>query len=438
MGITGTQLSQQFRQQAGALRKQIQDHQALLGEVTEAATQIDNQVTSARRELAAIYLPALTDEAFERAQRLTGFQGFVRRDPRIAVAQERKVLQAQVGKLESDERYQRRDTLVGPAGTLQQELDSSKEALAPLQAECDRFESQVDFLELVQVGYDTHEFKEHWWNAGYWKHWSAGDRICKALGMKDFGDDVLPAYRKYAEPRDVMRGDVERLEKEIDAVHALVQEHDKIADRLAHLDEIYLQSAQDFLGEHLAAADAALLEQWAANEPDARAVQMALRKLAGAQAKQKFVGEIAKQGVPQMISTLKEREQKAIYKAGKFSRPKYMYSSFPANTVDTGFDQKMQGMQAQQDKLRRRLDTLVAAQSYERFQLGNDPELWWWYFLESPPPRYYMPGLFGYYQRRPDVVVMMDDIDLLERERDDAAARAFVAADAAEQGGYLS
>ena len=436
MGISGSQLSQQFRQQAGALRQQIQGHQQLLGEVNEAAAQIDNQVVLARRELAAIYLPALTDEAFEHVQRLTGFQGFGRRDPRLALAQERKVLQAQLAKIESDERYQRRDVLVGPSGTLQQELEASQESLAPLQAECDRFETQEGFLELVEVGYDTHEFKEHWWNAGYWKHWAAGDRICKALDMKDFGDDVLPAYRKYAEPRDVMRADVTRLEQEIDAVHALVQEHDKVADRLAHLDEIYLQSAQDFLGEHLASADAALLEQWAANEPDSRGVQMALRKLAGAQAKQKFVGEIAKQGVPQMISTLQEREQKALYKAGKFSRPKYMYSSFPDNLRDTSFDQKMQGMQGQQDKLRRRLDALVAAQDYERFQLANDPEMWWWYFLESPPPRYYMPGLFGYYQRRSDYNLLLDDGDLLDR--DDASARAFVAADAVEQGGYLS
>jgi hypothetical protein len=348
-------------------------------------------------------------------------------------------LQSQLAKLDGDERYQRRDVLVGPSGTLQQELEASREALAPLQTECDRFELQVDFLELVQVGYDTPGFTEHWWNAGYWKHWSAGDRICKALGMKDFGDDVLPAYKKYAEPRDVMRDDIARLEQEIDAVHKTVQERDKVADRLAHLDEIYLASAQDFLGEHLAAADAALLEQWAANEPDARAVQMELRKLAGAQAKKRFVGEVVQTGVPQTIAGLQERWTKAEQKAAKFVRPKYSYTTHDTALLDDGFDQKMQAMQAQQDKMRRRLDTLVAYRDYERFQLGNDPELWWWYFMESPPSRYYMPGLFGYYQRRPDVAVMMDpEIDLLERERDDAAARAFVAADAAERGGYLS
>ena len=128
------------------------------------------------------------------------------------MAQEKKVLQAQLAQLDADSRYQRRETLVGPAGTLQQELEASREALEPpLQTACDRFESQLEFTDLLEVGYDTPSFKEHWWNAGYWHHWAVGDRICKALGMKHFGDDVIPAYKAVAEPRDTMRADVKRL-----------------------------------------------------------------------------------------------------------------------------------------------------------------------------------------------------------------------------------
>jgi hypothetical protein len=136
---------------------------------------------------------------------------------------------------------------------------------------------------------------------------------------------------------------------------------------------------------------------------------------------------------------LQDRWRKAVQKQNKFLRPKYGSTQFDNLLVNDNFDQKMTALQAQNDKMRRRLGTLVAARDYERFQLGNDPELWWWYFMESAPPRCYMPSLFGYYQRRPDVVVMMDAEDAwLEREREDAAARAFVAADAAESTGYLS
>lgn len=420
--------------QVQALRDLVDAHKRTADKLKIADASVDAELRAAVRELAAIYLPSLSDSALVRAAQLTGFQGFTRRDPRVAQSQERKVLVASLQQIERDDRYVRRDLLVGPSGTLTQELEAAREALAPLQAECDRFESQEGFLELVAVGYDTPAFKEHWWQASYWRHWAAGDRICKALRMNDFGDDVLPAYRKYAEPRDVLRADVNRIEAEIDAIHRLVQEHDRAQDRLAHLDEIYLEQAQDFLGEHLAHADVGLLEQWIANEPEARAVQQALRRVAGVQAKRKMLAEIANHGVPQVIKRLEERRTKAAAKMTKFSRPKHLYSSFDDRMLDRDYEQKIQALAAQHKKLERRIDALVLARDYERFDLRNDSELWWWYFFEGPPPRYYAPGLWDYYQRRPDASVIIDQsVDLDEP----AAARAF-ASGGLEDGAYLS
>jgi hypothetical protein len=420
--------------QAKQLSQLIADHKQTASQLQAADTALEGEVGIAQRELAAVYLPALTDDAFARAAKLTGFQGFERRDPRVAMAQERKVLQAQVAKLDTDERYQRRDTLVGPAGTLQQELDESREALAPLQTECDRFESQLGFAELLEVGYDTPHFKEHWWNAGYWHHWAAGDRICKALGMKDFGDHVIPAYKAVSEPRDVMRADVARLEAEIDAVHKTVQARDQAADRLAHLDAIYLESAQGFLGEHLAHADLALLEQWVGTEPEARAAQQGLRRLAGVQAKRKIVAEIAQQGVPQVISDLEQRRQKAMQKQSKFLRPKYSYQSFPSTAIAGNQDAKLQALSMQNAKLQDRLDRMMAYDDYSRFRLTNDYPLWWLYYFDSPPNRYYTPGLFDYYSRNPGLVVLEDTTYL---EPSPAIGTALAAGDL-EQGQYLS
>src|SRR5438093_1157454 len=115
MGLSGWQLSQHYRQQADTLGGMVKANRELLDQAKQADHQIDAELAEARRELAAVYLPSLTDPAFERAARLTGFQGFARRDPRVAMAQERKVLQSQLAKLEADERYARRDVLVGPA-----------------------------------------------------------------------------------------------------------------------------------------------------------------------------------------------------------------------------------------------------------------------------------------------------------------------------------
>jgi hypothetical protein len=423
-----------YGNQAKQLGELIDAHRETSSKLKQVDSALEGEVGIAQRELAAIYVPALDDASLERAARLTGFQGFARRDPRVAMAQEKKVLQAQLVQLDADPRYQKRDTLVGPAGTLQQELDASREALEPLQTACDKFESQLGFAELLEVGYDTPNFKEHWWNAGYWHHWAAGDRICKALGMKDFGDDVIPAYKAVAEPRDTMRADVERLDAEIDAVHKAVEARDRAADRLAHLDELYLESAQGFLGEHLAHADLALLEQWIGTEPEARAVQQGLRRLAGVQAKRKIVEEIARQGVPAVMTDLQERQQKALQKQSKFLRPKYAYSSFDDATLATNQQAKLDALAAQNLKLRSRLDNLVAYDDYNRFTLTNDWPLWWLYFFDSPPHRYYTPWLYDYYQRNPGISVVYDDAYL---DPVDTVGAALAAGDL-EQGTYLS
>jgi hypothetical protein len=439
MSVSGHQVADHFKEQASTLANIIAQHKRLLDSFKVRDQELSNQLIEARRELASVYLKALDDASLDRVAKLTGFQGFSRRDPRVAREQERKVLQSGIAKAEADERYQKRDVLAGPDGTLTQELNQNKETLAPLQQECDRFESIPDFAELIAIGYDTPNFQEKWWHASYWKHWAAGDRICKQLGLNDFGDDVIPAYNKVAEPRNFMRSEVERLDKQIGEIHELVRQHDQLVDRLNRLDEIYLGEAQDFLGEHLMNADAALLEDWAKGEPELlRAVQMGVRKIAGLQAKRSIVVDMAQSGVPQTIQQLEQRQYKAYQKFNKFSRPKYAYASFPDDTINRDFDDKASRMQMQLDKLDQRVDRLMANQNYAGFDLRNDPYLWWWYFMESAPPRY-APHYYDYYQRNPSFNVVTDpDFVDMAPDRSEDVARAFVASDAETGGGILS
>lgn len=439
MSVSGQQVAEHFREQANTLSGLISGHRQVLDNLKQRDDELMRQLVAARRELASVYLKALDSPSFERVTRLTGFQGFARRDPRLALEQERRVLTNNVAKLEADERYQKRDVLVGPSGTLTQELDQNKETLAPLQVECDRFETLPDFAELIAVGYDTPQFQDKWWNASYWKHWAAGDRICRGLGMKDFGDDVIPAYQKVAEPRNFMKLEVERLDKQISEIHDIVRQHDQLADRLAHLDEIYLGEAQDFLGEHLMNADAALLEDWAKGEPELlRAVQMGVRKIAGIQAKRSILVDMAQSGIPLTIQQLEARQQKAYQKYNKFSRPKHAFAYFSNDMINDGFAEKSRGMQSQIEKLNRKVDSLMANQNYAGFQLSNDPYLWWWYFMESAPPRY-APHYYEYYQRNPSFNVVTDpDYVDMSADRSEDVARAFVASDAETGGGILS
>jgi len=440
MPIRGPQAAAHFEHQVRTLTGLAVGYRQLEADLQAADVTLGEQLKAARRELASVYLTELSDAAFERVARFSGFQGFARRDPRAAIAHERKVLEQSVAKIDADPRYGNRDA---ETVRLANEAAGARDTLAPLETECETFETQLGFTELVQIGYDTPAFAVKWWHASYWKYWAAGDRICKALDLNDFGDDVLPAYKKVAEPRDYMRGEVKRIESEIDAIHELTRERDRISDRLTNLEKIYLDEARDYLAEHLEHADVGLLEQWIAAEPSMqRAVQIGLRKLSGIAAKRRFVSEIRTQGVEPLIGQLDERRAKADQKRMKFQRPKYASATVPDNVITPAFDQKAQGLEQQRDKLGRRTQALVAADNYAGFDLRNDQELWWLYLMQSPPPRL-APSLYDYYQRRPDAAPMTDPdyVDMGPMQGDvpgDAAARAFIASDIEQGGAYLS
>jgi hypothetical protein len=436
--ISGSRVAAHYQHQAQVLRPIIESYRGLAGELRQADQLLGEQRAQARRELAAVYLTELSDVAFDRVARLTGFQGFARRDPRAAIAHERHVLEQSLAALRADPRYANRDSAIQQR---MHELDGAKDTLAPLHAACERFETLEGFQELVAIGYDTPAFTGKWWHASYWKQWAAGDRICKALGMKDFGDDVLPEYRRHAEPRNYMRDEVARIEREIDAIHELVREHDRLTDRLARLEEIYLAEAQEYLGEHLEHADAGLLEQWVQPHPELlRAVQIGLRKIAGLSAKKRFVTEIEHAIVSDLVPQLQQRRARAETKAAKFSRPKKAHGSYPDSSINREFDQKAQALQVQRDKIRGRTQRLVAAENYAGFDLRNDEELWWLYLMQSPPPRL-APSLFDYYQRRPGAQPITDPhyVDLQESGHSGGAAAAVYAAHQhLESEGYLS
>src|SRR6478609_1409714 len=158
--MRGNEVAAFYNQQASTLTSLIDRHKSVAQDILERDKQIVAELEAAQVSLAKTYLPALTDRDFERVAKLTGFQGFQRRDPRLAIEQERKVITASIAKIDADDRYQRRDILVGPAGTLTQELDQSRDTLADLQAACDRFEKLEGFKELVDIGYDTPAFNE--------------------------------------------------------------------------------------------------------------------------------------------------------------------------------------------------------------------------------------------------------------------------------------
>lgn len=417
---------------AGSLKER---HEALRARCADARAAIDEELRVALRELAAIYLPSLTPPALAGAADLSGFRGFERRDPIAAREHERHVLESTIKSIEAGAQFQDRERLVGERGELTSALTGAEEALATAQAPCDRFEQQETFLELIAVHYDTPQFDVPWWRADYWRLWAAGDRICRDLGLDDFGDDVLPAYKSVAEPRDFYRAEVARLRADVHKIHEVVRQRDEAAARLQQLDTIYLDQAWGYLAEHLGFADLGLLHEWAerADPAWAQAIRNALKKIAGIRAKTGYVDDMLRGigGVSQQLGT---RIDKYNRKIGKLDRGKYIPESEIAG--DT-LPAKAASMEAQAQKTEQRLDRLVAARNYDDFDPSWEHERWWWHLTQSPPTRL-CPHTHGWYGSHPEVMVHAEhdaDVGTL----DDGVARAFVSGrDGESSSGYLS
>lgn len=391
-----------YGQYAQLANEQVGDYDALLQELRTTTDEVRQERRDTARALAAIYLPELSEPALMAAERRTGFKGLSQRRPLEALAKEARSLRTRIAAMEGDEKWVKREALVGPYGTYTRQLAEAKDLGEPFEQECQRFEDQEGFLELVEIGYDTPAFGDRWWQPSYWRHWAAGDRICAALGMNDFGDDVLPVYLAARDPRDKWRLAASQAQGRIDEVHDHARQRDEAAWRLEHLPEIYLEEAQKLLGEHLERADVPLLASWAGED---RAVEILLKQLAGLGAKLDMLSEMATKWAAPVRRDLETAAAKMQLKAAKLSRPKKWSLQVP---VPEGFESKMQTHAQRRAKARATMRRIRSWNDYGRFDLAQPPETWYLHMNDNRRPGIFTPGLRGWYDQHPDVVVVVD------------------------------
>lgn len=398
-----------------AARAEIEALDAWMGELQAELATVEAEREAAGRELAAIYLPSLDPAAIAQVARITGFRGFLQRDPLQAMAREHAKLTAAVQRLDADPEYAGRDGLVGPGGRFVAKLEEARDFYTSWQAECARFESLEGFEELIRIGYDTPAFAERWWEPAYWRHWAAGDRICEALGLADFGDDVLPAWKKVADPRDQWKREADRWDGEVGRIHDLVREHDQAVDRLQRLPEIYLEEARAVLGRHLADADTALLASWAEGSPgnpealppdEQRAITLLLKRISGLGAKREALAEMRTRWALPTREQLAGTAATFALKARKYAYGKKALAT--VTTVPLDFPDKVARIRQRRTKAAEAGRRVVAFTTYERFHLDNDDALWWLLFTDGRPPGAWCPGFHDWYRQHPQVAVRED------------------------------
>lgn len=387
---------QQNRAEAEAL---LELYRSTRDELVRKREQLKEQHEAALLALAQSYLPVLEEGALNRAEMLTGFRGFSRRDPLSVLKKEQDSRRRRVAAILADERYRRRQFLVGEHGELQTKLAEAQSMLEPWEHDCARFEDLEGFHELIERGYDTPRFSVSFLSPAYWRMWKQGDAVCEALGMDDFGDEVLPAYKELAAKREQWRVVVSHAQREIDEVHELVQEHDRCLAEIPALPARVLVLAHKALARHLEHADVALLEDWLGTPPD-RAIQQALRRLAGLAAKVGYLDEVVDKGLDSFIKDLKARSAKFARKAQKYQRSKYWNMQFGPQDQDQKFGTKLPKYRAEQLKLQHQVERMMAFQAYDSVELDQDPELWWWHMTGKSPSRY-LPTTRRYYQQVP-------------------------------------
>ncbi len=401
MPYTGKQLEAAYSDLAArcsAEHAEIERSVAKFDEITASVAADREQCSIA---LAAVYVPELSEPCLAEAERKTGFRGFSRFHPIQAMRREEGVLDASVARVRLEENYIRREYLVGPHGSITRKLAEATDNLNNWQIDCDRFERLEGFLDLVNAGYDTPEFEHRWWTPTYWWQWATGDRICATLGVNDFGDDVLPAYRKVQAPRDQWRGEVSRITAERDAVLALVKKHDDDLLRRQNLASIYLDECRKALAAHLRTADPQLLREWSDQD---RGLVVLLQQLSGLGAKAEYTRDM-KARLTESATALRQRQDAAIVKARKLARPKKQWMEFP----DSAYPHKALGalpkLRARREKTLAMADKIRRYDDYDGFDLGNDPALWW-FAMTGRAPGAYNPGLQGWYDRNPSRTVV--------------------------------
>jgi hypothetical protein len=398
---TGNKLEPAWRQLAKELAIEAQHFEDTLVAIEGVAADATADLDRVCAELAAVYLPELTPEALAEAERLTGFRGFSRFNPIQAMHKENGVLASQIAAIEADPSYVRREYLVGPNGSITRELAEAADNLATWQLDCDRFESLDGFLDLVESKYDTPEFAHRWWTPAYWRRWSAGDRICRDLALHDFGDDVLPAYRKASVPRDQWRGEVARVTAARDAVLGRVQTRDLAVLRKQNLREIYLEECRKALAAHVGTADPQLLHQWSGGD---RGLLVLLQQLSGGKAKLEYTRDMRTQ-LGADLGALRERSDQAMQKAAKFARPKKQRLRFPDSAYPSKGLASVPKLRARREKALAIAQRIRGYDDYHAFDLDNDPALWW-YAMTRRAPGSYNPGLQGWYDRHPDPTIV--------------------------------
>jgi hypothetical protein len=397
-----------------AARAQIPVLEAELSRIATASTEhrqqiaaLDKETSKAWEYLATVLVPDLEPPHLDWASRLLSLRPLSARAIEAGIEEDRDELEAELAKIRSHDDYVRREGLLNGVSI---QLEEVNEAIAPLRSALDAYEVQLLWEHLLESGYGTDAYTGKWWTMSYYRDWKHGDLAVAKLGeqfsVSTFGE-LAARYRQERDAHEQLLATKASLEARKDAVDRLTARHDQAANRLARLQPRHLASARGKVIEHLKALKLPEIAKMVGSYEPA---VIAVKRLAGLEAKRRYLDETFDEWVARPGAALKKALTKAQRDIVKLARPKNSQRRFDKSAFDRRFADRSDGWNKRWSRYRQSNSRIVAFDAYDRFDF-DDGTPWWSVMTGDTVKARFIPEVATYYQRRADSAPRRDRTD---------------------------
>ena len=418
---------QAAERQRAELTKQLDNVAQLRNQHTERRAEVQARADEAQKELLFALLPDLTPESIRRAVARTGYASLAQTNPQAQLAAETARLSARVKQLEADSRYRNRELLRAPhTGTLTQGLDELMEFRRAIVESMEGL-SHPRLEHLLEVGYDTADYKVGWWRSAYYSDRKAAKEILSRASGKQRFREVREDYLQSREALVEYDQKIASLKGELSAGEALEREHDEAVAALSDVPGRLLSSLHEKLGKYLQDLEAPAIAERLKDEPD---LQSLLKRWDGLRHKLGYLDELSQKQLDETEQKIRSEQQKLERDVMKYSRPKNQDARFPAGDFERRFQDRPRSFWTSINRYERSYDTVYGYDGYERASLVES-FLWWDLMTDGRIHGRYISDVERHYQTYPHYHYersMFDDRDD-RRDRDDLAAAAVAGAD---------
>lgn len=389
-----------LRQLLGENDESQRRHQALVKSLEQARDE-------ALGELAALYLPALSREAFAPIPALTGYRQFEVNSPFEEAEQRRQRLSSLIVTVESDERYRRREQLLDPvAGELTLRVAEAEKQLKFFNDSLSPYEAEPELLGLVGRGYDTADYAVTWSELQYYRDWKYGDLIAEKFGKQNFRE-VLEDYLRLKEARDEYNDDYLAVKKEKGEVEALIENRAQALSGLETLEADILNACRQRLREHLAYIDRDELVTWSAASPEVVGV---IKRVHGMEKKIEYLDELTRRYLHAEREQLIAAITKLNTKVEKYSRPKHAYSLIPVEEANRWLKGPTEKLGSRRDRFRESYRRVYEFDRYDVYDYARDM-LWWDLMTDGRIDGDFIPEVQAWREQHPgDSRILASDI----------------------------